>query len=136
MVKHVLLRGLNSPLLEVPTTSLPFHPPLPLAYLRTSYIYAVLGEACAIEALFLLLESPASSSSPPSSSFTTNDGKKQQQQEQEENEKDEREEADKQVDNITQANALWALGNLSWNRNNCTRIGRWVKAVSTYLPTC
>lgn len=31
---------------------------------------------------------------------------------------------EREDDRIIQANALWALGNLAWNRNNSERIGR------------
>lgn len=31
---------------------------------------------------------------------------------------------EKDEDRIIQANALWALGNLAWDRNNSERIGR------------
>lgn len=33
---------------------------------------------------------------------------------------------EREDDRIVQANALWALGNLAWNRNNADRIGRCV----------
>ena len=39
---------------------------------------------------------------------------------------------EREEDSIIQANALWALGNLAWNRNNSDRIGRCVERTASH----